>query len=315
MRSVWLWIAAASMTAGCSFSGPGGAGSGSDASADPDGPAADAAADAMVVLSPWGTPSRVTELELDELDGNYDDPSITDSGMLYYAARGGVSVDGDIYRAQRQVDGSFGPPELVAELSNTNPGQRETNLWVERDHSRIVFGLNGDLFESIRDPGTDEWAAPVPLDGVNDIASTEGLGQLTDGGLTLYFVSDRDNNPAVFDIFRATRPALDQPFDSIDKLPVSSPGVSQLSVKLSADGLTMYWSEKPAGAPGSAYEIVFSERADIDDEFTAGTPIAELMAVNAIDSDFTPSPDHRSAFFSSDRADLAEGERIFFVER
>lgn len=309
MRSALLGLA---LTA-CSFSGPGAGGGGGDAAPDIDA-GGDAAVDAMQ-LGPWGTPVRVTELEFgnNPAGDNYDDPSITESGVLYFAARGGVSSNSDIYRARRRANGTFMEPEVVVELTDTNV--TESNLWVERDHSRIIFGRDQDLFESTRDPIDDLWAAPAPITELNT-AGIEGLGQLTDGGLTLYFVSDRDNDPGVLDIFRATRSALDQPFDSVEKLPISSPDVSQLSVKLSDDGLTMYWSEKPAAAATSQFEIVFLERADTGVEFSGTpTPVDELNAINAIDSDFSPGPDHRSAFFSSDRANTAQGERIFFVER
>jgi hypothetical protein len=294
--------------AACSFSGPGGSGPAIDAGdttpdARPD--AGDAGVDGPVELGDWGTPVRVTDLEDLGPLSNYDDPSITDGGELFLA------IDGDVYSAQRLRDAtSFSAPALVGELSDL--ALAESTIWVERDGERIMFARAGELLEATRaDPG-DAWGDPALVTELNT-ASTEAMGQLTNGGLTLHFISNR---AGTFDIYRTTRPTLDDPFVTPPELvAVSGATTTESSVKLTDDELVMYWATKGSAEPTSAFEMVFAERDDVGSPFGPTTPIAELNVAGAVDSDFTPSDDNRRAYFSSDRDNTNLGERIFFVER
>lgn len=297
----WPMPLAAATLAACSFVGPDSDRPAVDAGASD--AATDATADGTSRL--WGEPVRLTSLETSPLS-NYDDPSITDSGILFLA------IDQDIFEAQRTDTTTFDTPTLVPELSEPGLAGAESTIWVERDGLRIMFARAGDLMEATRNAEGDMWSAPSPVSELNT-GFTEALGQLTNNGLTLYFVSDRDGT---FDIYRATRPTVDDPFDTPpEKLAVSSDSLTESSVKLTPDELTMYWAQKAATDPTSAFEMVFAERADTDSDFGPTIPLDDLNRAGAVDSDFTPSPDHQSAFFSSDGDDTSLGERIFFVER
>jgi len=274
--------------------------------------------DSATAPGQWGTPQRLTVLEVFGAEGVYDDPTITNDGELYYAAAA-VGEPASIYRAQRQADGSFATPSRVDELSSEGS---ESTLWVSYDGLSFYLGRNqGEqrLMFSERASTNDSWSAPVALRAgatstVNS-PDTDALGQVSADGLRIYFTSNRDDKYD-FDLFMATRPNKAEPFDNVRKLPVTLAGEAEFSPKLSADELTMYYSARGETDGNDTIEMFIAPRDSVDDDFTIGTSFFALNDAQAIDSDFTVDETDRLAFFSSARDDLSEGrERIYMVER
>ena len=126
-------------------------------------------------------------------------PSYVEAGggaRLYYsssrsAAQGGA-VPGDIFVSRMGLDGTFGPGELVAELSDPTANDIQPN--VRKDGQEVVFsssrsGGNGsqDIWVATRDSGGDAWSQPVNLGTNINTGASESRPSLSWDGETLYF--------------------------------------------------------------------------------------------------------------------------------
>jgi len=139
-------------------------------------------------------------------------PSYVKTGgpVLYYSSGipSGPTASGDIYRSRRHGDGSFGPPELVAELSSPSIDIQPN---VRRDGREVVFASNRlggfggqDIWVSTRKGPNDDWGTPVNLGGnVNTPAGETRPSFSWDGG-TLYF-GRAPGAPSTADIYVTTR--------------------------------------------------------------------------------------------------------------
>jgi hypothetical protein len=148
----------------------------------------------------WSEPQRLAcapegpNTALDEMG-----PSYVEAGggaRLYYsssrsAAQGGA-VPGDIFASRMAADGTFGPGELVTELSDPMANDIQPN--VRKDGQEVVFsssrsGGQGsqDIWVATRENGGEAWSQPVnPGTNINTTAS-ESRPSLSWDGETLYF--------------------------------------------------------------------------------------------------------------------------------
>jgi hypothetical protein len=154
----------------------------------------------------WSEPERLAcapegpNTALDEMG-----PSYVDGGggaRLYYsssraAAQGGF-VPGDIFVSRMGAGGTFGPGELVTELSD--PAANDIQPNVRKGGREVVFSSNRaggkgaqDIWSATRENGGDTWSQPVdvsnlggPSEQVNTSAS-ETRPSLAWDGETLYF--------------------------------------------------------------------------------------------------------------------------------
>jgi len=132
-------------------------------------------------------------------------PSYVDAGggaRLYFsrsrsAAQGGA-VPGDIFVSSIGAGGTFGPAELVAELSD--PAANDIQPNVRKDGREVVFSSNRaggkgsqDIWVATRENGGDAWAQPINLANLGDpsqqvnTTASEARPSLSWGGETLYF--------------------------------------------------------------------------------------------------------------------------------
>lgn len=116
----------------------------------------------------------------------------TDAGALLYFSSGGAlgSNTQDIYVSAQRADGSFGPPEPVAQL-NTPSDDVMPN--VSKNGLEVVFastrpGGEGafDIYSSTRSSTSDPWSSPVNLEAVNT-GAPETRPSLSWDGERLYF--------------------------------------------------------------------------------------------------------------------------------
>lgn len=154
----------------------------------------------------WSEPERLAcapegpNTALDEMGPSY----VAGGGgaRLYYsssraAAQGGL-VPGDIFVSRMGDGGTFGPGELVAELSD--PAANDIQPNVRKGGREVVFSSNRaggkgaqDIWVATRENGGDSWSQPVnvgnlggPSEQVNTSAS-ETRPSLAWDGETLYF--------------------------------------------------------------------------------------------------------------------------------
>ena len=154
---------------------------------------------------------------LDEMGPSY----VTGGGgaRLYFsssrvAAQGGF-VPGDIFVSRKGVGGTFGPAELVAELSDPSANDIQPN--VRKGGREVVFSSNRaggkgsqDIWVATRENGGDAWSQPVNLVNLGDASQqvntseSETRPSLSWHGETLYFGrAPAAGGPA--DVYVATR--------------------------------------------------------------------------------------------------------------
>jgi hypothetical protein len=154
----------------------------------------------------WSEPERLAcapegpNTALDEMG-----PSYVDGGggaRLYYSssrapAQGGF-VPGDIFVSRMGDGGTFGPGELVAELSD--PAANDIQPNVRKGGREVVFSSNRaggkgaqDIWTATRENGGDTWSQPVNLANAGDASqqvntsASESRPSLSWHGETLYF--------------------------------------------------------------------------------------------------------------------------------
>ena len=133
-------------------------------------------------------------------------PSLrTIGGVTYlYFSSTGTTGNHDIYRSRRNDNGTFGPPQPVAELNTLAVDQMPN---VSADGSEIVFASsrngNMDIFTATFNSSTGLWSTPVPVTAVNT-AEPESRPSLSADGKRLYF-----GRGVTADIYVSTRRKLD----------------------------------------------------------------------------------------------------------
>jgi len=148
----------------------------------------------------WSEPERLAcapegpNTALDEMG-----PSYVEAGggaRLYYsssrsAAQGGA-VPGDIFVSRIGANGTFGPGELVAELSDPTSNDIQPN--VRKDGQEVVFsssrsGGQGsqDIWVATRENDGDAWSQPVNLGTNINTSASESRPSLSWDATILYF--------------------------------------------------------------------------------------------------------------------------------
>jgi hypothetical protein len=154
----------------------------------------------------WSEPERLAcapdgpNSVLDEMGPSY--VSAGGGARLYFsssrtAAQGGA-VPGDIFVSRIGAGGTFGPAELVAELSD--PAANDIQPNVRKDGREVVFSSNRaggrgsqDIWVATRDNGGEGWSQPVNLVNLGDASqqvntsASESRPSLSWDGETLYF--------------------------------------------------------------------------------------------------------------------------------
>lgn len=143
----------------------------------------------------------------------------TGTVTLYFTSEGRPDSMGgfDIYASTRQDDGTFGPGQLVPELSSPF---RDTRTAIRKDGLEMFISTERpggvdlrDIWVSTRANTSDPWSAPEPLGATVNGTCLDGAPALSWDGTELYFYSTR---PAVegapcgkADLFVARRRKLD----------------------------------------------------------------------------------------------------------
>jgi Tol biopolymer transport system component len=144
------------------------------------------------------------------------------------------------------------------------------------------------------------FGTPVPIAEINTAASDE-FAYLSPDELTMYFSSTRTDSPATlggYDIFKATRPNLNAPWENI--LPVSgvnTSGGNERRPMVTGDGATMY--ALIGNLPDR--DIGIATQRGTTAAFTSFT-VAAVSSVGFDDDPGTILPDHHAIWFSSNRS-------------
>jgi Tol biopolymer transport system component len=149
----------------------------------------------------------------DNCDNVFEDESGTE--VLYFGSDrpGGVGRR-DIYASRMGADGTFGPPEPVAELNTSYDDHCPA---VRRDGLELIFmsdrpgGLGlADYWMATRASTKDPWSVPVNLTVLNSPAYDSGKMTFSFDGRQFYFYSNRPGGYGGYDVYVATREKLRQ---------------------------------------------------------------------------------------------------------
>lgn len=130
--------------------------------------------------------------------------------FLYFTSnRPGGPGGADIFVSVRLEDGSFGPPERVAEL---NSSANDARAALRRDGREVFFFSNRavsvgatDLWTSTREDRGDLWSPPVNLGPTVNSTSDEMQPAISRDGRTLFFASNRPGGAGLLDLYMITR--------------------------------------------------------------------------------------------------------------
>lgn len=155
----------------------------------------------------WSEPERLAcapegpNTALDEMGPSY--VKAGGGARLYFsssraASQPGGFVPGDIFVSRMEAGGTFGPAELVAELSDPIANDIQPN--VRKNGREVVFSSNRaggkgsqDIWVATRNNGGDAWSQPVNLVNLGDpsqqvnTSDSETRPSLSRRGETLYF--------------------------------------------------------------------------------------------------------------------------------
>ena len=301
-------VIAALAVGGCSFEG-----------SAPSAPDAQPATDAMSSSdgsAPLGLWSNLVELDLGVGPATpYDDPVLLDDMTIIFAGPV-VGQPQDLFQASPDGQGGYNTPVALGVL---NTPDLESTVWVSGDGLSIMFArgnIDGDptdvdIFVASRMATNQAFSTPTSLPEEPALLingpDQDALGALTADGMTLYFTSNRDGD---FDVFKATRPAASGPFDNVEKLPISTTSLDEVSPKLSPDEQTLYLSARTAGDMNAPFDILEAKRGSGGD-FENPTVLADVDVLES-NEDFAVHSSNRTAVFASNRSG---NQRIYRVTR
>lgn len=137
---------------------------------------------------------------------------------LYFGStRPGGLGSWDIYVSRLGIDGVFGPPVLVVDLSSSAADQRPAishdgrKIFFHSNRAGSIVGLNGmpsnDIWVSTRETVLEPWTTPVNVAEVNT-AYGESQPTISSDGMTLIITSNRPGGLGATDLYVATRSKL-----------------------------------------------------------------------------------------------------------
>jgi hypothetical protein len=196
--------------------------------------------------------------------------------------------------------GRFIDPRPVAGIEMPSDGQNPAELYpmISADGLELFFrsdvGNNPELWVASRSDPNGPFEEVSILAELNSPAD-DNTGGISADALTIYFGSNRNGN---FDMYQATRPARDAPFENVTLL---SADLSTSSTEnfpfVTPDGLTLYYHRSDeVGQP----RIWTATRESTDDQFTGGRDLGDVVNDSAPTVQWKPSvsSDGLTLFFS-----------------
>jgi hypothetical protein len=206
----------------------------------------------------FGTPVRI--VELDEAGGD-SMPTLSEDGLVLVFARSAAPGEGaDLFEARRSTPTSaFG---AAVPLASLNTAFHDATPWLDASGLRLAYASytsgSGAILESTRASLADPFGTPRRIDEL-DTSAHENSPTLSSDGLELFFTA----NPADTgtDVYRALRPALDQPFGPPSRVAELSSPRDEFGLRLSRDGRRMYFNYDALLFGGGDADLWVAERS------------------------------------------------------
>jgi Tol biopolymer transport system component len=248
----------------------------------------------------------------------YDEaPSISADGLTLYfnSNRPGGYGAFDLWKTTRSTkESAWGLPENLGPTVNSSA--REGGASISADGLSLYFNstrpggygpaLWGDIWVTERATTSETWDEPVNLGPIVNSSSHAFGASISYDGLSLFFGSDRADEPGNDDICVTTRATIDDHWQEPVNLGfVVNSSAHDGGPSISSDGLALFFSGYAStpyrsGGYGNA-DLWITIRSAVSD--TWGEPVNLGPAVNTSDYDFLPciSSDGRTLYFMSDR--------------
>lgn len=195
---------------------------------------------------PWGTPQPV--VGINTANGETTPEVAKDGLTLWWSTNDSGNFELRVaVRSQRQDPWSA--PVTVAELNSVEDDFAPS---VTSDLLHVVFGSmrpgagDHDLWSAARPSAGSPWDPPVLLSELVT-ASVEADPWLSSTRLELWFATDRAGGAGAWDIWCATRVAVDQPWGTPTPVSELNSAATDSDVWLSPDGKTAYFSSDRDG--------------------------------------------------------------------
>ncbi len=248
-------------------------------------------------------------------------PCLSPDGLTLYFTSDRPDGQGnlDLWHATRPD--LFSPFDEASNLGATlNGSSHDAHPWISTDGLTLMFASarsggegNYDLWISSRVTTDDAFGYPSNLGEAINTPYRESRPCLSSDGLDLYFTSDRPGGEGDYDLWVASRPAIEDAFG----LPVNlGPGVNTPyrdgGAGISADGTMLYFNSAQPGNIGSA-DIYLATRSSLDDPFSDATNLGDVINSPAGETAATLSADGTILIFSSGRSGGVGGSDLWMA--
>ena len=216
-------------------------------------------------LAEWTEPVPVTEVNTEYQEWT---PFLSFDGLsLYFArVRTDISFYGRIYEATREKP--YGPFTSVSEVLSTS-GQHVLTPWVSPDnlrmyyHAEIPSQYQWLLKVSERASVNDPWPQGTDISELNQLGMLLQTPTLTADELIIFFASPDIPGEGGYDIWMATRPDRNSPFDEVTNLTEINTYDNEGCPSISPDGLTLLFHSNRNGT----YQIFRVTRQSLIEPF------------------------------------------------
>jgi hypothetical protein len=257
---------------------------------------------------PFAAPVPLTALNTTARDIQAMSP---DGIAIYFASNRAGTLD--LYTTTRSADAFTTPTALAGFASSLG----ETSPYVTTDGLTLVYSVIpsgasvGELYIATRASTAVGWSVGTLLAGPSSASEDDGDPVLTGDGGLLYFASQRGTS---YDLYVSTR-GSDGKYGSAQLLTELSTADYDAHPRVTADGLTMYWSSMrtDGGAQGGA-DIWKATRASRAGAFGTPRRVAELNT-SANESPTWVSADDCVMYLQSNRAGGAGDQDIWVATK
>jgi Tol biopolymer transport system component len=177
------------------------------------------------------------------------------------------------------------------------------------------YGENFDVCVATRATTQDDWGTPRNLGATINGTFFEHTANISPDGLSLLFSSDRPGGWGGMDMWMATRAGVDSPWsEPVNLGPTVNSAAWDLSPRLSADGLSLYFhSARPGGLGGE--DIWVATRTSKTAPWGTPTNLGPTINTGNNDGEAVISPNGLVLFFSSDRIGGAGSYDLWMATR
>ena len=206
-----------------------------------------------------------------------DEISFTTDGLTAVFNR-----DNELYQATR--------PNLQSDWQNVSSlGLNGWGASVSGDGTSVYYTrdrwneMGADIYFATRDSVDDPFDDPEPVESINTPNNQESSPFVTSDGLTMYFVSNRPGGFGAQDIWAASRPTVEEPFEEATNLGPTINSENSDDAPFLGDGNVLYYTRN--AEPGVCCFWLWEARPNDTYRQVGGEGIAGTMMLGGTQTD------------------------------